>query len=216
MSQPTPALIRGLVLGLVTSAFMLGLALAWRAEQGTPESVTGLLWPPGKSLPEFSLIDQNEVRFDRSRLVGRHTLLFFGYTNCPDVCPVTLGVMREVVRRFKASPPAYPVQFVFVSVDPERDSPRVLKDYLDYFASDFVGVSGTPQELEGFARALGVVYLPPVKGSGDSYLVDHSASVLLVDPAARLTGLFQPPLKPDQLEQQLRLTLKALHERSPT
>lgn len=168
------------------------LALPGGGRTAAPrEAIPGLLWPDPKVLQDFSLTDEDGRSFDRSRLLGRWSLLFFGFTNCPDVCPTTLAVLKQARQQLADAPPA---QVVFVSVDPERDDRETLKRYVDYFDPAIVGVTGEPAELETLTRQLGILYM---KAGGDgpdeAYTVDHTASILLLDPAARLVGIMSPP-----------------------
>jgi len=209
MSLPLRPLLRGIALGAVALIFGVAIALAWRGGERVPVEA-GVLWPPAPSVPEFSLTDHTGAVFDRSRLFGGWHLVFFGYTHCPDVCPVTLGVMREVAARLERRPAAVPLGFLFVSVDPGRDTPAVLRDYLAWFSPRFIGLTGEAAGIASLAQSLGVAWVPP-RGSGDGdYLVDHSAAVLLIDPQARLVGLYQPPFAADLLEDQLRRATRFL------
>jgi protein SCO1/2 len=156
--------------------------------------VPGFLWPNPKSLTAFSLEDHAQRKFDLDRLKGKWTFLFFGYTYCPDVCPVTLSVLAEVEQRLsKINQPMDDVQVVFVSLDPQRDNQERLQQYVQYFNPDFVGVTGDEERLAALTRQLGVVYTITDRGRGGNYLVDHTASILLTDPAARLVAVFGLP-----------------------
>lgn len=203
MPIPLRPLLRGIALGAIALVFGVAIALAWRGGDRIPTEA-GVLWPPAASLPEFSLTDHTGAAFDRTRLLGGWHLVFFGYTHCPDVCPVTLGVLRDIAARLEREPAALPLRFVFVSVDPGRDTPEVLRDYLAWFSPRFIGLTGGEAELAGLARALGVAFVPPERSADGEYLVDHSAAVLLLDPQTRLVGLYQPPFAAAPLEEQLR------------
>jgi len=212
MSIPLRPLLRGVALGLVALVFGLLIALAWRGAGERVPLEAGVLWPPGAPVAEFSLTDQNGVDFGREGFMGGWHLVFFGYTNCPDVCPATLGVMRQLDARMAKAPAEVPLGFVFVSVDPARDTPDVLHDYLQWFSPRFVGLTGSEPQLSRLAGSLGVAYIPPrVDEDGDGeYLVDHSAVILLLDPKARVVGLYQPPFTPEGLEAEVRTGLHFL------
>ena len=125
--------------------------------------------------------------------MGRWSFIFFGYTHCPDVCPTTLSVLNSVARKLEGRKDQ--VQFVFISIDPERDTPEKLGQFVSYFNGTFIGATGTDDAINALTRQLGVIYARVEENSGtDNYLMDHSASVLLFDPAGRFHAVFTPPL----------------------
>ena len=167
--------------------------------QSRPD-IPGLLWPNPKPIAPFSLTDQRGQAFDLERLKGHWTFLFFGYTHCPDVCPGSLAAMNTVARQLSGSPDeAKDVQFAFVTVDPARDTREQMAAFVAYFNKDFLGVSGTEDKLAGLTRQLGIVYLLGEPEADGSYLVDHTASILLVDPQGRLIALFSAPHNPVEM-----------------
>lgn len=150
-------------------------------------------------LPAFALVDHEGAPFDRSRLEGRWSLLFFGYTYCPDVCPITLQNLIPVQDALAASDAETPVQVVFVSVDPERDAGDRLAEYVGFFHPDLVGVTGDPEEIRRLARGVGAFYRKAEGGSdAEDYLVDHSATLFLVDPDLRLRAVMDDPHEPQE------------------
>ncbi len=144
-----------------------------------------------RSLPAFQLKDHHGEDFNNSRLQGNWSLLFFGYTHCPDVCPTTLLALSQILPHLNADTKP---QVVFVSVDPERDTPEVLSQYTPHFHPSFLGVSGDPAELERLGTAIGILSMkvPDPKG-GDNYFMDHSTVVVLIDPDGRFVGVFPAP-----------------------
>ena len=167
----------------------------WPAGPPALEASTALFGEE-RPLPDFSLTDHNGQAYSRKSLTEHWTLLFFGYTHCPDICPVTLATMAASVDAVAALGGERP-HVVFVSVDPERDTPEALGGYVGVFRDDFLGVTGPHEELRKLARALGVVYSR--NGEGPDYLVDHSAAVLLVNAEGELQAVFGPPHEPDPI-----------------
>ena len=163
--------------------------------KGAPEpDIPGFLWPQPKALTAFSLADHNGQPFNLDHLKGRWTFLFFGYTYCPDVCPLTLSVLADVEKRLaQASKNLEPTQVAFVSIDPGRDTHERLRQYVQYFSHDFLGVTGEEKQVTGLTRQLGIVHIASKPGPSGDYLVDHTASVLLTDPEARLVAIFGLP-----------------------
>ena len=165
-------------------------------EEGeTRSSETLLVLPEPRVLGDFQLLDQDGADFTLERLRGEWSLLFFGFTYCPDICPSTLYDLQQVRQTLLGEGvPAEGLQVVFVSVDPERDSPARLKEYVSYFDPDFLGVTGDPAQLKPLALRLGVAFrIEDHEQGAENYSVDHSASVFLTDPQGRLYGVFPAP-----------------------
>lgn len=165
-------------------------------------------FPEAREIASFSLIDHNKAVFDNSVLKDRWSFIFFGYTHCPDVCPTTLSVLNSVAR--KLGDLDEDIRFVFLSVDPERDTPEQLAQFVSYFNADFIGVTGTPEGIEQITRQLGVLHIRAQPEEGASgYLVDHSASVFLFDPDGRYHAVFSPPLSADAIAGDFKKMLQA-------
>lgn len=159
----------------------------------TAPEIEGFLWPNPKQLSEFELRDQHDQPFDLARVSGHWSLWYFGYTHCPDVCPTTLSVLREVERELAAALEQNEVQFIFVSVDPARDTQAHLADYVAFFSPSFIGATAAEQQLKTLTSQLGVLYMLGEADDKGSYLVDHTSAILLTDPQGRLVGLFRAP-----------------------
>lgn len=175
-------------------AAALGLWLGARqfAAPGLPPLDTAVLYPAPRALPEFTLTRSDGQALTLADWKGHWTVAFFGFTNCPDVCPTTLTTFKQVHKLLGDSGVADKVRFDFVSVDPERDTPEQLARYVGYFSKDFVGATGPDEALLPLTKALGMVYSRDKPENG-TYSVDHSASAVLIDPAGRQVGLFRPP-----------------------
>lgn len=188
------------VVGAATALYLRpsGAPLDLVRDQDGP-AIQGLLWPHPKQVAPFELIDHHGEAFDLERLKGRWSFMFFGYTHCPDVCPMTMDTLKRVAGRLEGREAGADTQVVFVSVDPARDTPEHLKDYVEYFHPDFVGATGTTEELMAMTRQLGIVYDLNDDDGGNDYLVDHSAAVLLTDPEARLVGVFSAPHRAEDI-----------------
>ena len=178
----------------------LGAVLSFITSRPEAPEIDGLLWPQSKALQSFTLEDQNRRAFSLDRLRGHWTLLFFGYTNCPDICPVTLAVLENALTLMrKAHADAELPQVVFVSVDPKRDTPEHLGDYVSHFDPSFVGVTGSDANLAAFAGQLGALYVLGDADAEGQYSVDHTAALFLIDPRGHLVALFQAPHAADVL-----------------
>ncbi len=164
--------------------------------QQQPSTAALVVLPEPRVIADFALVDQDGNAFTLDDLRGKWSLLFFGFTHCPDVCPSTLYDLQLVhkgVRQDSGNgPPSH--QVLFVSVDPERDTPEKLGEYVSYFDPDFIGVTGSQQQLAPLTRQLGIAYRIEEHEAGSAqYGVDHSASILVTDPEGRLHGVFPAP-----------------------
>jgi protein SCO1/2 len=172
---------------LVAVAAGAGFALYERSQQ--PVTLrAGTALPEPRPIGDFALTDQQGRPFSRASLEDHWTLLFAGFTHCPDVCPTTLALMAQLRKDVGRDD----LQYLFVSVDPERDTPAVIARYLAHFDPALVGATGTREETERFTAGLGLAQVRN-PGVGDEYTVDHSTAFVLLDPKARLAGYFQAP-----------------------
>ena len=144
-----------------------------------PYEFQGSLIDPPIPAADFELTDQNGDTFKLSNHNGEVVLIFFGYTNCPDVCPVTLSEFKQV--KAQLGDKAEDVQFVYITVDPERDTVQRMKDHLENFDPTFVGLTGDTSDLELVLKAYGVYAAKVDSGSAAGYLVDHTARVYAID-----------------------------------
>jgi protein SCO1/2 len=150
--------------------------------------------PKPDPVATFSLLTHDNTSFDNAALKGKWSFLFFGFTHCPDLCPTTLAVFNQVHRMLGEGPQGVDdVQFVFVSVDPERDTPQVLKEYVTYINPEFIGVTGNGADLAQLSNSLGVVYAKVPGTTPEQYFMDHSSAVLLINPEGHFRGVFAAP-----------------------
>jgi protein SCO1/2 len=194
---------RVLILVLVVMAAVsaaIAAALVARSDRSTPR-VAGIgqveLGGP------LNLVHHSGRRFAESELAGSYRLVFFGYTYCPDVCPLGLHTMAEALDRL---PPeiAQKVQPIFVSIDPERDAPAVLKDYVAAFHPRLIGLTGTVEEIEAVKKAWRVYARKSEEKSGADYLVDHSTFTYLMGPDGRYLAHFGHGTTPEQMAERIR------------
>ncbi len=162
--------------------------------------------PSPRIIKPFDLIDQNGQAFTLDNLKDKWTMVFFGFTNCPDVCPATLSLMRQFKELMGADNTADNLQIVLVSVDPVRDTPDVLKTYLTYFDDEFIGVTGEFLSLQAFATNLSAAFYK-VPGGGQNYQIDHSANVVLVNPYGHYHAFYKPQLEPAKM----KITYRSIH-----
>ena len=141
---------------------------------------------------DFKLVDHNGAPFTRDDLMGKRTLIFFGFSHCPDICPSALATLNKVVEPLEEEEKAN-LQVIMLSVDPERDTPEKLAQYVPYFNPDFRGVTGDPYQILSLATQLGVAYQKVPQG--DDYTVDHTGNIVIINPRGDYHGLFRPPFE---------------------
>jgi len=166
-------IVVGVVLGIV-----LSLGGAWLYYE-TSFNYQGVLIDPPAMAPDISLVDQDGSPFHLEDQRGKLVLVFFGYTHCPDVCPITLSEFKQV--KAALGEQAGQVEFVFITVDPQRDTPERIQGYLKNFDPEFTGLTGTERQLAEVWKAYGVYQQRQDSGSAAGYLVDHSARTYLID-----------------------------------
>ena len=179
---------------IMMAGYYLGNQYATR-QPFDPGSIT--LLPEPKPLPEFSLVDHSDEALTRESLEGRWTLIYIGYTYCPDICPTTLTRYAQVMNRLQGQPEVLKkTRVLFVSVDPARDTPERIREYVQFFNPDFVGATGNPDDLANLAKELALFYQIQPPDENGNYAVDHSAAVAIVDPQARLAGYINAVMDP--------------------
>jgi protein SCO1/2 len=203
-----------LFIGIAIVAILAGALSAQFMRSPSQPVVTlssGTLLPGGRDLPDFQLVDSSNTPYTRSQLAGHWSVLFFGFTNCPDICPTTLSLLAQVEKTLQNLPTTQRPQMVFVSVDPKRDTPAQVASYIKFFSPDFVGLTGELTQVEQFTRAMGVPVQIHDSGNG-AYTVDHAATMFLLDPQARLTAVFSPPHQVNTLTSDLRTVITTLSQ----
>ena len=164
------------------------------------------LFPDPKPLTAFALTDHKNRVFDLASLKGKWSFLFFGFTHCPDICPTTLAVLARARDNIaKNTVGAEDIQFVFISVDPNRDTASKLTQYVNYFDTSFLGVTGNDAQIGNLAGQLGAAYQVAIKPGMENYPVYHSAAVFLLDPRARYHAVFTPPLDAEAISRRFKV-----------
>lgn len=175
---------------------------------GGPDSFRGTTFDePYPIAPEIELTRSDGSRFRLSALRGDIVLLFFGYTSCPDVCPATLAELRLALSNFKEED-ARRIMVVFVTVDPERDSPERVQDYVEQFDPAFIGLGGAQAELEKIWNAYGIYREIANEQSAAGYIVNHTARVAMIDPQGNLRVSFSFDTPVEDVVHDLKLMLK--------
>jgi protein SCO1/2 len=148
-----------------------------------------------RPLPAFELVDQDGQVFTQDSFKGDWSFIYFGYTYCPDICPMSMAELARMRDELGSFSDGLADQYYLVSVDPRRDSPERLKEYVAYFNPEFKGLTGDKPALDTFTRAAGVVYQVPDAPADADYLVGHSSTITLVNPDGAIHAFFTTPLE---------------------
>ena len=187
---------------LTVAAVAALIAGYWFGQQNTStdtgaaqSEIQGFILKTPRKIGVPELTRDDGKPFTKQDLSGHWSLLFYGYTNCPDICPTTLSTIAAA----KIQATDFP-QVIFVSVDPKRDNAELVGEYVRYFDKDFIGVTGEEKMLQAMATQMSVaaMAMPPEK-PGDAYLVDHSANLMLLDPDGNLVAMLRPPHSVDSI-----------------
>lgn len=189
--------------GLFVLAIAAGVAAGHfvfqsRHEPARPQTAA-LLLHDAKPLPEFSLTGTDGKPFSEQSLTGHWSFLYFGYTHCPDACPTTLSALDHMMLSLAKTPAAPKPTVYFISVDPKRDDATLLKNYALYFNPDFVGATGSLDDLRTLTGPLGVEFSYTPASQQGNYSVNHSSFVVLVDKQGEEVAVFDPPLDPKRM-----------------
>jgi protein SCO1 len=182
-----------LALGAAAAGAVLANDVPQRSKDALPQLEAGRALPEPRALPEFSLLDHEGRPFGRANFAGQWTLVFAGFTHCPDICPTTLATLAGVDDRLREQ--GVEIQTLMLTVDPKRDDPATLAQYVTHFSTRIIAATGDESEIDRLMDGLGFSYIKVPMGGGN-YTVDHSAALALVDPRGRVAAYFMPPLRP--------------------
>lgn len=222
MKKQSSLLTRRIIAVLLVIALSVTAFIGWKLSNDpvvkAPAEIEDYLFWEAKELTDFKLTGADNKTLGPNELKGKWSFIFFGYTHCPDVCPLTLMVLGQAFKILEKNPAVFPeVQGIFVSVDPKRDTPESLKEYVSYFNDRFIGVTGSTAELDDFSRQMSALYTIHPKEAGqsdDTYLVTHNSTVFLVDPQGKLHGRFPPPQTPKEIAEVFMKIRMFYNERS--
>jgi protein SCO1/2 len=200
---------------LAIVAFVVGLVVARTVftarDVPVPATENATIFVPPRALPPLDLVGHDGTPLGPGFLTGHWTLVFFGFTHCPDVCPTTLTVLKQVHELLETLPEAQRPRVLLVSVDPERDTPQRLRDYVQFFDRSFMGATGTVAAIEQAAAAFAVPFAKvPLPDGG--YTMDHGAGLFTVAPSGNVVAYASPPLNAEVLARDYRKTVQYVED----
>lgn len=204
--NPTLALPLTRIAPVLAAIAVMGLGVAAALQMfKSPAALqldSGIYLPQARPLPEVALTDQDGQAFGAAQWQGPWSLLFAGFTHCPDVCPTTLQMLKQLEADLQAK--GLSLRPIFLSLDPQRDTPEQLQRYVRHFSPTITGITGSKAELDRLSAALGLAYVKIPGASETDYTIDHSAALVLINPQGQVAGYFQAPHKRDLLAADLQ------------
>lgn len=194
------------VITVAVVAIITGTWLTWRVAVPPPQPQTATLLPAAAQLADFSLLDHRGNAFSSADFDGHWNLVFFGFTHCPDICPLTLQVLANARQTMAENAATVLPRIVLVSVDPERDTAQIIGQYVSHFGADVVGVTGELAEIRKLTDGLGI-YFEKSNVDGDNYSVDHSAVVVVINPDGDFHAIFSAPHKAENFVHDLPIIM---------
>ena len=184
------------LLAVAVISVLLGILLQQKESKlhYNPQLAAGTYLSARKALQPFKLVTDNGKVFSKKNLSGRWTLLFFGFTRCPNICPMTLTKINQAYQLLEQQDNEILPQVVFVSVDPARDSAETIKRYVQSFNTAFIGATGSEAELHKLTKQVGVAYMKAIKsGEEGNYQIEHTGAIFVVDPSSSVAAILSAP-----------------------
>jgi len=197
---------RTTIILVAIAAIAVGIATYWLSE---PKALSNdqleqtIILPQAKTIEFPNLIDHTGAEFDAERLQGFWNIVFFAFTNCPDICPATMQQLSEVKRVVSEQYGWGNYQVTFISVDPARDTLERIASYVPHFDKEFIGLTGKPIDIQKIAKQLGIIFVAEAPDENGNYNVDHSASIILINPQGQMAGVMSAPHTIDNMSKDL-------------
>lgn len=192
----------GFVLSLLAGiVIVIAAIMIISGPSGLPGIDSGIVMDQPKSLPDFELVTHQEKKLTRDDFRGQWSLLFTGFTSCPDICPATISILKTLENKLLVT--GTDIEMYLLSVDPERDTPDIMNSYLGLFSQSLTGITGSLNEVGRFCDEIGLsfIHIPETEGR---YSIEHSGALVLIDPRARVAAYFKPPFDTDQMARDLQ------------
>ena len=194
MPQSNSKIMLIIYLCTIITAFFSGVLLSKHKNTNKDvQYIEGLLWPNPPTIEPFQLKDHHGKDFTLNNLRDRWSLVFFGFANCPDICPTALQAMTKAVKKIKEKKKSpLLIQTIFISVDPERDTLPNLAKYASYFSANLIAATGSPDQLKAMAKSFNTIFMK-INEIGEDYSIEHSSGVFFVSPTGHMASVLTPP-----------------------
>ncbi len=205
------------IIGLILGGFFFNYIKKPALDISQLDNINARILDQARIIKPFSLIDHQNNAFTNENLQGKWSLLFFGFTFCPDICPTTLSTLNHVQTKLELSDQIDPtsIQVILVSVDPERDTPEKLATYVHHFNSKFIGVTGTIKTIQPLAYNLNVSFIKSIGEAPENYLVDHSGQIVLINPKGDYYGFIKNPHSAENIVKFLQISQAYYQQQQP-
>ena len=199
-----------LFIGIAVIAILIGFYVqtGGKKPKEFPEFVKTIILPNAKEVSYPNFTDHTGKPFTKENFLGKWSIVFFGFTNCPDICPTTMQTLKQVKQNLQASSNWGNYQTIMVTVDPETDTSKRLSNYVTYFDPEFIGLTTDKETTAEFGKQLGILFIKRQVDGSDNYEVDHSASIILINPQGQWAGVIGAPHKADTISADLEKLAK--------
>jgi len=200
---------------LIAVAILSALFGMWSRHNTQPTDVkvamkTATVFPQPRAITPFQLTDTEGKPFTLENLKGHYSLIFFGFTHCPDLCPTTLAMLSQSYKTLENAKLKNLPQVIFISVDPEQDTPKKIKTYLSSFNSAFLGATGDKAQIDKLTQEMSVIYAKVAQaGDPGHYSIDHSGTLIIVNPEGQFYGVFTMPHDPQKIANDMKVLLNS-------
>jgi len=195
-------------IGALALLFGMWLQFNYNKKPAPPTLVSATIFPQSRIINPFQLTDDEGKPFTLDNFKGHWSIVFFGFTNCPDLCPTTLSTLNDAYKKLVAAKQNPMPQVVFISVDPEADTPDRMKTYLSSFNKAFLGAVGSQEQIDQLTKELSVLYAK-IAQKDAHYTIDHSGTILIINPQGQFAGVFSMPHNADNIAHDLQTIIKS-------
>lgn len=201
---------------LIAIALLSALFGMWSRYNTQPKDVktalqTATVFSQPRMIAPFSLKSTTGNPFTLQDLKGKYSLIFFGFTHCPDLCPTTLAMLNQSYKTLESANLKMLPQIIFISVDPERDTVEKMKTYLSSFNKSFIGATGSQKQIDTLTQEMNVIYAKVAQaGDSENYTIDHSGTIILVNPQGQFYGVFTMPHDPQKIASDMKVLLSSV------